>query len=1354
MSYVNTTTPTRIWIGINEYTDFLLSGSVSDESSLTTSVIKTSGSISLGGVHNSPVMRDFPLPIGSPIIIQCTLPNNFSTRHPRGTLYLINTTINYEQQTVNLEVGCSLALASTYEPSFRDKIRSLFDLIPEDYNVFNVQNYDLSELSQVLESLGYVMYQDKYGKIQVVKVFGEHGSGILSSVSKFTSYDNATALSIESLSDSSTLIDPESLSIVMTYEIPYYEPPDPEEEGEQDTDGDGIPDDEDTDIDGDGIDNIADPDADGDGIPDDEQDTDGDGIPDSMDPDADGDGIPDDEQEQDPFENGVLKDIQYLRTKAVRIADLKKCLQVYRGKKVRIKEDKIYSCGKFLNPEFIIDIEDQIAWNKDPNVCKKPLQDEDLYVTVEDFYAYEVKGKLELEDVYFSDKVEKFQEATYDGPGNQLNFEKTWEDLNIWRTGDAAIGQWLDNVAKEYDLAIEEANAKMQNINQYAQIRDENNIYLKTRLEKYCLKPKEVRTMQRTFKFYDCLVASELADVDALLVYIEAVRDVAARGLNWFIGRRCISNIEEKTTEFGEGGEVVRKTATSVVHASASKYTVEAFKREGEVLEDEEQTGPIVDDRKPSRLGRYNYGPPLEWIAGITSYNITLGNKTYRSWPEYFIRTNTTEEYTYQRGKVTQKITKIDYENPDNNTIDFKVSTDNSTAAPAQPKNEETGKNKPPTIIVRARGLEEDSSFVSAGTVVASYSTFDPEGGLVKVTWTSGNSPTDDNNAYLYELNVNRRTVNLTAAGLVFLNTGRSLPAVSLTVTDNLGKTGKGSAVPRFSPVNDAPIIVVTANDFAISDASVGFVVGTYTISDEDGDNLTVNWTSRAAPTDGSGDPVYELNTGSQRVELTYAGLLYLLAGNDPPAIDLTVKDDSGAFNATGSSSDTPNDVGDNKAPVIVVTAVDLDPGDPFLAAGETVATYVASDENPDDVLTITWTAGGAPADGLGNAIYQLDTNNDKVVLTDAGLAYFTSTQTLPTISLTVTDDSGAPNNTGTGSDTPGDGENDPPAITISTNDLPEIGSYVSGDIIATYETSDPDSGDILTVSWVDFRGAPKTVFNEDIYSLDTGNKEVSLTLAGADFANAGNDLPPIALRVTDDSGASNNSNAVVAIPGVDQDSDQDIDGDGIPNKSDSDMDGDGIPNGTDPDIDGDGTLNEDDTTPYGPDGIQLVNCNIPTESKEVIYTIKGKNTTQTTAASSWLGDFQPSAEEISMPIEFAPLIPEELWLQHNDLLVEGLTCKITTDMFISYATSSMLKYEEYIYRYLAIAMAKKMMDNRGIRIVEKMRPEVFSYYPFMPITIALTANRQTLLARSSAATWAFDSTNALCSIDCYVMTE
>ncbi len=78
----------------------------------------------------------------------------------------------------------------------------------------------------------------------------------------------------------------------------------------EDTDGDGIPDEEEGsgDNDGDGIPDYLDDDSDNDGIPDEEEgtgDTDGDGIPDYQDPDDDGDGIPTEDEPGDADGDGI-----------------------------------------------------------------------------------------------------------------------------------------------------------------------------------------------------------------------------------------------------------------------------------------------------------------------------------------------------------------------------------------------------------------------------------------------------------------------------------------------------------------------------------------------------------------------------------------------------------------------------------------------------------------------------------------------------------------------------------------------------------------------------------------------------------------------------------------------------------------------------------------------------------------------------------------------------------------------------------------------------------------------------------------------------------------------------------------
>lgn len=900
MSFINTTTPTRIWIGGKEYTDFLVSGSVSDESTLSSAIVKTSGTIALSGVHNSLVVREFPLPIGTEVVVQCSLPGGYSTRHPRGTLYLVNTTINYETQTVTLEVGCSLFLISTFEASFRSATRRLFSFIPASYSVFDVKEFTLSELSQVLEALGYVMYQDKNGSIQCVKAFGSGGLGSVSSSSKFTSYDNLTAISVESLSDASAIIDPSELVIVTTYDIPVREEVDPEEEEEPEPD----PLDEDTDDDG--IPDVIDPDDDNDGIFDWEEDNDGDGIPDYL------DNSQEEEKEEDkptPKKDTTLIDRQYHNTPYLKLKPYNQCLQTYYGTKEKISDATILRCGKYLSPEYLAWFEKIADFIENPD-CKKPITKEELEEKVEEFYAYEVKGSLETEEeAYFGDSTEKRQAINYGGPGGQVDYEYTSEICSIWKAGNGAISQLLENISKEYDLAIEEANAKMSDANEYAQLRDDNNIYDKPVEELLCLSEKELLQMINNHGFYDCMFGQRLREAGFLIRYAGAVYSLADTILSRFWGR-IETNITERFVRFGAGGEVLERREKNYVHTCAAKATSDLIRRAGKVFEQEEEQGSVIDEREQSKLGRYGFGPSTDVITGNAA-----------RWPSHFLRTEKVEVYRYGLNVVTQKVYTYDYENPANNTIDVKESTDYSSAATEEVKNTE----------------EQDS--------------------------------------------------------------------------------------PITEPVQDEEV------DFNLD-------------TDQDG---LFDW------------------------------------------------------------------------------------------------------EDPDD-------------------------------------------------------------------------------------------------------------------------------------------------------------------------------------------------------------DNDAIPDPFDPDADGDGIPDEEENQEEFPEPIPLASCSIPTESKETINKIIVGNTTPT-VGSGWAGGFVPAPEEISMPIAFKPLVPERLQQLAEEEMTER-SCNLLTNQFILHATTNMAVYEFYISKYLAISLSKRLMDNRGIRVVEKMRPELFDYYPFMPLTVVLSANRKVLLARASAASWVFDSTNALCSLDCYVLNS
>ncbi|MGY0219776.1 tandem-95 repeat protein, partial [Endozoicomonadaceae bacterium StTr2] len=90
---------------------------------------------------------------------------------------------------------------------------------------------------------------------------------------------------------------------------------------------------------------------------------------------------------------------------------------------------------------------------------------------------------------------------------------------------------------------------------------------------------------------------------------------------------------------------------------------------------------------------------------------------------------------------------------------------------------------------------------------------------------------------------------------------------------------------------------------------------------------------------------------------------------------------------------------------------------------------------------------------------------------------------------------------------------NDAPTIDVIAKDFTE-NSAAENQVAATYTTADVD-GDSLTVSWTGGT-VPSDPDGDALYKLDTANNRVLLTQAGADHVNAGNDLPPINLTVTD----------------------------------------------------------------------------------------------------------------------------------------------------------------------------------------------------------------------------------------------
>ncbi|MBD8226328.1 retention module-containing protein [Pseudomonas fluorescens] len=400
--------------------------------------------------------------------------------------------------------------------------------------------------------------------------------------------------------------------------------------------------------------------------------------------------------------------------------------------------------------------------------------------------------------------------------------------------------------------------------------------------------------------------------------------------------------------------------------------------------------------------------------------------------------------------------------------------------------------NDVPVITVAANTLEENSA--AAGTVAGTFVAKDEETPREGLTITF----TGTSNASGY-YSISGNNVVLTQKGADFVNAGNQLPKIDLTVTDPSGANSSNSGQPTVNLHNDVPVITVAANTLEENSAAAGTVAGTFVAKDEETprEGLTITFT-------GTSNASGYYSISGNNVVLTQKGADFVNAGNQLPKIDLTVTDPSGA-NSSNSGQPTVNL--HNDVPVITVAANTLEENS--ATAGTVAGTFVAKDEEtPREGLTITFT-------GTSNASGYYSISGNNVVLTQKGADFVNAGNQLPKIDLTVTDPSGA-NSSNSGQPTV-NLHNDVPVITVAANTLEE-NSATAGTVAGTFVAKDeetPRSG--LTVT---FTGTS----NADGYYSISGNNVV-LTQKGADFVNAGNQLPKIDLTVTDPDGAhSNNS--------------------------------------------------------------------------------------------------------------------------------------------------------------------------------------------------------------------------------------
>ena len=239
MSYINTSNGVKLWINNVDYTEYLLQGNLSDDSVYSSNIIATRGQIVLGTSESILDFNKTQFPIGSNIDIWVALDGGIGAKHPKGRLYVMNSSSDLQALTTTLEVGCSLAFLAEKESQYSQSVRSLFEemLTSDDRKLLLINQYTLSNLNSYLDCLGEIIYQDRWGYIQKLDVFGNDALGGGVSSPKLTSFDKYTAISIDSLSSTAIENDIAAVTVEARVPVPVLSPKDPEENGVSIADG-------------------------------------------------------------------------------------------------------------------------------------------------------------------------------------------------------------------------------------------------------------------------------------------------------------------------------------------------------------------------------------------------------------------------------------------------------------------------------------------------------------------------------------------------------------------------------------------------------------------------------------------------------------------------------------------------------------------------------------------------------------------------------------------------------------------------------------------------------------------------------------------------------------------------------------------------------------------------------------------------------------------------------------------------------------------------------------------------------------------------------------------------------------
>lgn len=587
----------RVFINGQDYSDFLVDGSVSDDSAYSTSIITTSGTLKLAGSADILDFNKTKFPIGSHVSIYVTLSNGKIAKMPRGSLLVLESSIDIKEPSITLELGCSLNYLSAREANYLSEIEDLIDtFIPQHIkNSFVIEQKDIATLNNLLDISGLIIFQNAYGTIQKAKKFGNDGIGSAVDSAKLVSFDKFTTIDVESLGGAIEEL-PSAVVVEGSTEFKFSY-------------------------------------------------------------------LSDDDEDDDPTNGLPPPFITSSTTRKIKIPDAEAFDPFFEVRNLpqnaEAQSEAIPSCGSISDPE------------------SNPTS-----------YGYTVTGVVFAVEREVQETVTQGSYTSYQGPGNQVDFEYDFEHCSAGTYANSVLNGLLNKYVDAVNAEKQEAQAMCGKANQAFTQRDDFNSRPKTVVYFY---EEDPNTGERTLVDQELSEESELnanaAEYYACVGqhYLDAAKGIA--GGAEALGRNAKIIVDDYLKDYGyssfnityyfynNAGSVSQKITQNYIHPAATNAAQKAI-------------NGIAYNRVNSSTGGFGDGLEYYYATGDFNYlsfravdgksfeatvdgdtlitSHTISNKDPGTYFNLFLAQTTTTTYNYTNLFVEEVVEFVDHENPIN----------------------------------------------------------------------------------------------------------------------------------------------------------------------------------------------------------------------------------------------------------------------------------------------------------------------------------------------------------------------------------------------------------------------------------------------------------------------------------------------------------------------------------------------------------------------------------------------------------------------------------------------------------------------------------------------------------------